>query len=173
VGRADQPVVLTAGDRTVTVTCWAVRDQLGFAVNGHERDDVRVWLATPDQVDVELTGVRRQFRVDATPDAVYVQSSLGSVHFVETDRFPLPVVAGDPGSLRAPLPGRVVAVWVRAGDRVHRGQPLVSLEAMKMEHTLDAPYEGTVTDLRVEVDHQVELAEVLLVVEPEGGRPDA
>jgi propionyl-CoA carboxylase alpha chain len=173
VGRAQQPVVLTAGDRTVTVTCSVVRDQLAFAVNGEERGDVRVWSATPDHVDVELTGVRRSFRVDATPDAVYVQSSLGSVRFVETDRFPLPVVSVDPGSLRAPLPGRVVAVWVGAGDRVHRGQPLVSLEAMKMEHTLDAPYEGTVTDLRVAVDHQVELAEVLLVVEPEGGLPDA
>src|ERR1019366_8620203 len=173
VGRADQPLVLTAGDRPVTVTCWVVRDRLVVAVNGHTRDDLRLWAATPDHVDVELGGVRRSFRVDATPEAIYVQSELGSVRFVETERFPLPVVAADPGSLRAPLPGRVVAVWVQAGDRVRRGQPLVSLEAMKMEHTLDAPYDGTVTDLRVEVDHQVELAEVLLVVEFEGGPPDA
>jgi propionyl-CoA carboxylase alpha chain len=173
VGRADQPLALTDGDQLVTVTCWVVRDRLVVAVNGEKRDDLKLWSATPDHVDVEMVSVRRRFRVDATPDAVYVQSELGRVRFVETERFPLPVVAADPGSLRAPLPGRVVAVWVHAGDRVGRGQPLVALEAMKMEHTLDAPYDGTVTDVRVGVDHQVELGEVLLVVEPEGGAPDA
>ncbi len=172
VGRADQPVVLRAGDQPVTVTSAAARDRVIVSVDGTLREDARVWSATPERVDLELDGVRRSFRVDATPEAVFVQSDLGCVRLVEHERFPPATAAVDPGSLRAPLPGRVVAMWVRAGDRVQRGQPLVALEAMKMEHTLDAPYDGTVTEVLVEVDRQVELAEVLLVVEAQGGPPN-
>ena len=51
---------------------------------------------------------------------------------------------GEEGSLLTPLPGTVVAVHVNAGQQVARGAPLVTVEAMKMEHTLTAPHEGIV-----------------------------
>jgi 3-methylcrotonyl-CoA carboxylase alpha subunit len=51
------------------------------------------------------------------------------------------------GRLTAPMPGKVVAIMVAAGDRVERGAPLVVLEAMKMEHTITAPVTGTVASL--------------------------
>jgi 3-methylcrotonyl-CoA carboxylase alpha subunit len=51
------------------------------------------------------------------------------------------------GRLTAPMPGKIVAVMVAAGDRVERSAPLVVLEAMKMEHTITAPVAGTVASL--------------------------
>jgi 3-methylcrotonyl-CoA carboxylase alpha subunit len=59
------------------------------------------------------------------------------------------------GSLRSPMPGRVVSVPVRAGQAVTRGQILIAVEAMKMEHALLAPFDGVVAELRVVEGDQV------------------
>ena len=48
--------------------------------------------------------------------------------------------AASDGALRAPMPGKIVSVPVKAGDAVTKGQPVVALEAMKMEHALTAPF---------------------------------
>jgi biotin carboxyl carrier protein len=65
----------------------------------------------------------------------------------------------------APMPGRIVKVLVKAGDRVARGQGLVVVEAMKMENELRAPREGTVAAVRVSEGMSVEASAVLVVVE--------
>ncbi|WP_282275539.1 acetyl/propionyl/methylcrotonyl-CoA carboxylase subunit alpha [Stenotrophomonas sp. PS02297] len=59
------------------------------------------------------------------------------------------------GSLLAPMPGRVIALLVEPGSRVARGAPLLVMEAMKMEHTLQAPAEGVVNGYRVRAGEQV------------------
>ena len=53
------------------------------------------------------------------------------------------------GTIVSPMPGRIIAVAVKAGDAVKKGQPLVTVEAMKMEHTLSAPFAATVETLKV------------------------
>ena len=75
--------------------------------------------------------------------------------------------AGD-GSLVSPMPGRIIAVDVRQGDRVTKGQKLVTLEAMKMEHSLTAPFDGTVSELEAAVGAQVQEGAVLARVEKDG-----
>jgi propionyl-CoA carboxylase alpha chain/3-methylcrotonyl-CoA carboxylase alpha subunit len=67
------------------------------------------------------------------------------------------------GSLRAPMPGKVVAAPVKAGHAVTKGQPVVVLEAMKMEHALTAPFDGVVESVAAVGDQVVEAA-VLAVV---------
>ncbi|MBB4609440.1 acetyl/propionyl/methylcrotonyl-CoA carboxylase subunit alpha [Sphingomonas yabuuchiae] len=62
--------------------------------------------------------------------------------------------AGD-GAILSPMPGRIIAVAVTEGQAVNAGQPLVTLEAMKMEHVLTAPFDGVVTDLEAETGGQV------------------
>ena len=64
-------------------------------------------------------------------------------------------VAADESAVRAPLPGKIIDLRVKAGDTVSRGQPLLVLEAMKMEHTLSAPADGTVKSVRYGVGEQV------------------
>ena len=63
--------------------------------------------------------------------------------------------AAEGGSLTAPMPGKVIALLCEKGARVSRGQPLVVMEAMKMEHTLSAPTDGRVTELLYAVGDQV------------------
>jgi propionyl-CoA carboxylase alpha chain len=75
------------------------------------------------------------------------------------------------GSLLAPMPGTVVRVAVSAGDHVEQGQPLMWLEAMKMEHIIKAPTAGTVTELPVMVSHQVQVGTVLAIVQ-DSAAPD-
>ncbi len=68
------------------------------------------------------------------------------------------------GSLRAPMPGKIVATPAKPGDAVAKGQPVVVLEAMKMEHALVAPFDGVVGEISVSVGDQVSADAVLATV---------
>ncbi|RIJ66458.1 ATP-grasp domain-containing protein [Brevundimonas sp. LPMIX5] len=74
------------------------------------------------------------------------------------------VGAASDGGLRAPMPGKIVAAPAKAGDAVIKGQPVVVLEAMKMEHALTAPFDGVVAEFNVAVGDQVTDGAVLAVV---------
>jgi propionyl-CoA carboxylase alpha chain len=80
-------------------------------------------------------------------------------------RFPEPGSTVEKGSLLAPMPGAVIRLGAALGDTVTFGQPLVWLEAMKMEHTITAPADGVVTQLDVTVGQQVDVGTVLARVE--------
>jgi acetyl/propionyl-CoA carboxylase alpha subunit len=69
--------------------------------------------------------------------------------------------AGD-GAVRSPMPGKVTQLSVKAGDAVKKGQPLLTLEAMKMEHALTAPFDGTVDEVAVSLGAQVTEGAVLV-----------
>jgi len=69
------------------------------------------------------------------------------------------------GALIAPMPGKVTSVEVSQGDKVAKGQRLLTLEAMKMEHGLVAPFDGTVTELNAKAGTQVSEGTVLAMVE--------
>ena len=71
------------------------------------------------------------------------------------------------GSLTAPMPGLILAVYVQEGDVVHEGDQLASLEAMKMEHTISAPFAGTVTNVRFAAGEQVKDGDLLFDIEAE------
>jgi 3-methylcrotonyl-CoA carboxylase alpha subunit len=72
--------------------------------------------------------------------------------------------AGD-GTLLSPMPGRIISVDVREGDKVAKGQKLVTLEAMKMEHSMLAPFDGVVTALEAREGAQVSEGTMLVKVE--------
>src|SRR2546426_60315 len=59
------------------------------------------------------------------------------------------------GSLAAPMPGKIVQVMSSPGDQVKKGQPLLILEAMKMEHTITAPADGVVKEVHFAAGEQV------------------
>jgi acetyl-CoA/propionyl-CoA carboxylase biotin carboxyl carrier protein len=67
-------------------------------------------------------------------------------------------------SVRSPMPGSVVAVQVSAGQAVTAGQPLLIVEAMKMEHTVTAPVDGVITELTVKTGQQVQMDQILAVI---------
>ena len=69
------------------------------------------------------------------------------------------------GAILSPMPGRVIAVEVTSGEQVKKGQKLVTLEAMKMEHSLVAPFDGFVADLPVKTGDQVSEGTRLVEIE--------
>jgi acetyl/propionyl-CoA carboxylase alpha subunit len=68
------------------------------------------------------------------------------------------------GDVRSPLPGACIAVRVAAGDRVTKGEVLLVVEAMKMEHALGAPFDGEVGEVAVRVGDQVVVDQLLATV---------
>jgi len=70
------------------------------------------------------------------------------------------------GEIIAPMPGRVTAVEVSQGEKVSKGQRLLTLEAMKMEHGLVAPFDGVVAELNATAGAQVQVDAVLVRIEP-------
>ncbi|MFF9310697.1 acetyl/propionyl/methylcrotonyl-CoA carboxylase subunit alpha [Streptomyces sp. NPDC014748] len=127
-----------------------------------DTDDVRVVHADADLVVLEVGGVRRRFEVARHGDQVYV----GGTALTVLPRFPDPAAQRAPGSLLAPMPGTVVRVaeGLAEGARVEAGQPLLWLEAMKMEHKITAPATGTLTTLHATPGRQVEVGALLAVV---------
>ncbi|MDQ1423465.1 MAG: propionyl-CoA carboxylase alpha chain [Acidimicrobiaceae bacterium] len=117
-------------------------------------------------VDASIDGVRRRYCVAMRADTIAVDSPLGSSTFRLVDRLPVPQQEGQAGSQVAPMPGTVVKVLVEVGQTVEAGDPLVVLEAMKMEHTLTSPHAGIVEAVHVNVGDQVERGERLVSVEP-------
>ncbi|GBE64697.1 acetyl/propionyl-CoA carboxylase subuit alpha [Mycobacterium sp. MFM001] len=129
-------------------------------------DDVRLLSASPDEVVLAgADGVAHSFGVARYGDDVYVDSPHGPVHLVAQPRFPEPGSAVEQGSLVAPMPGNVIRIGAEVGDSVAAGQPLVWLEAMKMEHTITAPTDGVLAQLNVSTGQQVEVGAILARVD--------
>lgn len=136
-------------------------------------DDPAVTVDSVNTHEVVLaeSGVATAFVISRHGDQVYVDSARGSVALTAVPRFPEPGSVVEKGSLLAPMPGAVIRLGAALGDAVAAGQPLVWLEAMKMEHTITAPVDGILTQLEVTVGQQVEVGAVLARVEtaePEG-----
>jgi propionyl-CoA carboxylase alpha chain len=152
-----QPQVTEFEDGT-TVEWWGGRD-------GYVLEDATVIRASPTQVVLEVDGVRTTYAVSVVGDQVDVDWPGGHAALRRTPRFVDPADAVASGSLLAPMPGTVVSVSVEPGQRVEAGQPVLVLEAMKMQHTVRAPGPGTVTEIDVKPGAQVAAGEVLAVVE--------
>ena len=129
-------------------------------------DSVHLITAAPDQVVLaDDNGVAYSFAVTRYGDDSYVDSARGPVHLTALPRFPEAGSAVEKGSLVAPMPGNVIRLGAAVGDAVTAGQPLIWLEAMKMEHTISAPTDGVLTELNVDTGQQVDFGAVLARVE--------
>ncbi|MFD7434578.1 acetyl/propionyl/methylcrotonyl-CoA carboxylase subunit alpha [Streptomyces sp. NPDC059861] len=131
---------------------------------GLTAEGVRVVHARADEVVLEVDGVRRRFAVARYGDQVHVNAT----RLTALPRFPDPTPQHAPGSLLAPMPGTVVRVaeGLTEGAVVTAGQPLIWLEAMKMQHQISAPAAGTLTALHAKPGQQVEPGLLLAVVQP-------
>jgi acetyl-CoA/propionyl-CoA carboxylase biotin carboxyl carrier protein len=117
--------------------------------------------ATPNTAGTRGSGERR-FRVNGQPLQVQIETDL------ERRARPAATEGRSKGArITAPMPGRIVKLSVRPGDRVAAGAPLLSVEAMKMENELSAPSAGQVVRVTVEVGATVEADQELVVIAPD------
>ena len=120
---------------------------------------------SPDAMDLQFAGQRVRAGTHVLGEMVHVFTPRGATQILEID---LLAHAGEGhaegGRLTAPMPGKVVSFAVKAGDKVTKGQALAVMEAMKMEHTIAAPADGTVAELLYAPGDQVaEGAELLKI----------
>ncbi|MFI5896850.1 biotin carboxylase N-terminal domain-containing protein [Actinoplanes sp. NPDC051513] len=143
-----------------------------FGRDGLEVDGMAVSLisAGAGRVVLDVDGVQRAWSVGRFGDGddvwLVVDGPQGSVALRRVPRFPDPATQIPSGALVAPMPGTVVRVGAQEGEPVAAGQPLVWLEAMKMEHAVHAPADGLLTSLPVVVGQQVTQGTPLAVVAP-------
>jgi len=157
----DERLVFKHGEQEQVVTYRRLRDGR-FRVDGDARARIHTWSA--EGIDVEIDGRRQSSRISRADDQLVVHGPRGDVELQLEPRFVLPGSEQTSGGLVAPMPGKVIALHVKAGDRVEAGDKLLVLEAMKMEHALTAPESGVVSDVRVAIGDQVEGKAVLLTV---------
>jgi 3-methylcrotonyl-CoA carboxylase alpha subunit len=150
------------GERDVAVIARRRRDgSIGLELPGgpiearvERRADGRLAIRLGD--DTFAATVARRPTVDGVDYAVFADGASRTLRLVDPlDVTQYEAVASGEGAVRAPLPGKIIDLRVKAGDKVSKGQPLLVLEAMKMEHTLAAPADGTVKTVRYAVGEQV------------------
>ena len=167
---------LLAGDAEIEVDCRFVPGGYALRLPGGV---MSARLAGEDAArGAELIGGNVRAVLDGTVlDAAVIRDGAAFHVFVDGRAWRLdlfdPLVAasaheGTGGRLTAPMPGKVTAVHVKPGDTVTRGQALLVVEAMKMEHTIHAPADGRVAEVRFRLGDQVSEGEVLIVVEEAG-----
>jgi propionyl-CoA carboxylase alpha chain len=162
---APQRVSYTAAGEQYDVAYRVLGDAVQASVNGVPLGQTLRHTASPDRVDLEIDGIRRVYRVHRVGPGTYVDASDGSSALTEVPRFGDPEKLAPAGSLLAPMPGLVRRVLVEVGAVVTAGEPLLVLEAMKMEQTVAAPAAGVVAELRAKAGEQVAAGQVLAVVE--------
>jgi acetyl-CoA/propionyl-CoA carboxylase biotin carboxyl carrier protein len=116
------------------------------------------WVATDGAVVVDLLGQSVEFRLAPPPD-VYAVGRAGAGGAVGA------------ADVRSPMPGAVLVVHVAVGTAVAAGQPLLTIEAMKMEHVVAAPIAGSVAAIFVAAGDQVVKGQPVAVVAPDGSAP--
>ncbi|WP_020109678.1 biotin carboxylase N-terminal domain-containing protein [Nocardia sp. 348MFTsu5.1] len=148
------------GEREISVDYRHTRDGVVLP----DDPGVTVTRIDSDAVVLTVSGVDRKFTVGRNGESVWADFAGGSVALVRQARFVDPAEVNAPGSLLAPMPGSVIRVAVTLGQQVTRGEPLMWLEAMKMEHTIAATADGIVEELPVAPGQQVSVGEILAVI---------
>jgi 3-methylcrotonyl-CoA carboxylase alpha subunit len=154
------------GERVVVLERLGARDYR--ARLGDEDYEVRVLRREAATLEAEIAGSREIARIVEAGAALELFRTGRHLTLTAagTDDALEPTDKADPGSLVTPLPGTVVAVHAAAGQSVERGAPLITIEAMKMEHTVAAPYAGTVERLPFGLGDRVAAGSVLAELKP-------
>lgn len=150
-------------DQTILELALTPAEHQFLVRQGEQLLTVQLVSHTSNQIVLVVNQMRHQLWFRQVQHNWQFHTPAGVVNLVELSRWPQPeVTAAASGSLRAPMPGSITAVLVAAGQQVTAGQPLLKLEAMKMEHIIRAQTAGVVQELYYQAGDTVE-AEALLL----------
>ncbi|MDG1119892.1 MAG: biotin carboxylase N-terminal domain-containing protein [SAR86 cluster bacterium] len=149
-------------DKEVFVSYKSNRDNT-FSVNEDSTAQILDWSGKG--IDIEINNSRFFSKVTQDKDNLVVHGPWGDVLFKVLPRFTLPGTEIQAGGLVAPMPGKVIDLKVKVGSKVKKGDTLVILEAMKMEHQVKASKDGKITKVLIKKDDQLENGALLMVLD--------
>lgn len=137
-----------------------------------EPDGISVLLLPPERGDRVPGGVtRREILVEGWRFVVDVEPASRAELRERASRVGAAAIGRGPTEVHAMIPGRVLSIGVVAGDAVTAGQPVMIIEAMKMQNELRVPRAGVIGRVAVSAGSTVELGDLLVSIEPESGNP--
>ncbi|MDC0073171.1 ATP-grasp domain-containing protein [Gammaproteobacteria bacterium] len=150
-------------EEEVTIT-YQIRRDGSFDLN--EGSIAKIFNWKESGIDIEIDGQRFFSKVTKNNKVIVVHMPWGDAVLEILPRFVLPGSEVQAGGLIAPMPGKVIDLKVKVGSKVKKGETLVILEAMKMEHQVKASEDGKVSKLLIRKDDQLENGALLMVVDP-------
>ncbi len=123
-----------------------------------------IYSVDKNGIDLVFDSKRAYSRVTVSDSSILVHMPYGDIMLELKPRFRMPGTETAIGGLVAPMPGKVIDLKVKKGKKVKAGDTLVILEAMKMEHSIKASEDGTVSELFISINDQVENGALLMVV---------
>ena len=157
-----QKISFEYSDKEINVTYKANRDS-SFDLNENTKAIILQWTTTG--IDLEVNNTRFFSKVTRKNDDLVVHGPWGDALLKILPRFTLPGSELQAGGLVAPMPGKVIDLKVKVGSKVKKGDTLVILEAMKMEHQVKAIEDGKVSQVLIKKDDQLENGALLMIVD--------
>ena len=133
-----------------------------FNVNNGVKAKVINWDISG--LDIEIGNLRFFSKITKNDEVIIVHGPWGDILFKIVPRFKSIGQEDQDGGLVAPMPGKVIDLKVKAGSKIKKGETLVVLEAMKMEHTIKATEDGVISELFIDHNDQVENGALLMVI---------
>ncbi|HEX8183510.1 MAG TPA: biotin carboxylase N-terminal domain-containing protein [Blastocatellia bacterium] len=146
---------------------WHPRGDDMYAVHcGDWQAEIQIMSFEPGSIRISVDGTQRLFIITEAGQQFFVHSSLGSRTVTRLPRYPGARITAQQENTSAPMPGQVLKILVAAGQQISAGDPLVVLEAMKMEQTIRASTEGVVEAVLVKQGDVVAPGDVLVHIAP-------
>ena len=128
-------------------------------------ENIRIFDWSMDFIDVEISNTRYRSKISIEDDLLLVHTYKGNLLFKILPKFNIAQEEVIKGGLIAPMPGKVVEIKVKKGSSIKKGDTLVILEAMKMEHKVLAPDNGKIKEVLIKENEQVENGATLVVLD--------
>ena len=157
-----QEIKLQFNDKPLTVKYKNNREEI-FTTDKNNSAKINSW--DKNFIDVEIDNTRIRSKVTFDNELLLIQSKSGDVLFKILPKFETAKKASIEGGLNAPMPGKVIEIKIKKGAKIKKGDTLVILEAMKMEHKVLAPSDGKVKEILINKDEQVENGATLVVLD--------
>ena len=157
-----QEVKLLLDDQEYRVKYKSLKD--GNFVSA-ESEIIRMFDWYEDFIDVEISNVRYRSKITKDDDLLLIQTHKGNLLFKILPKFNINQEEAIKGGLTAPMPGKVVEIKIKKGSNIKKGDTLVILEAMKMEHKVLAPDNGKIKEVLIKENDQVENGQTLVVLD--------
>ena len=157
----NQKITFQSGSEEISISYKSNRDG-SFNVNDAISAKVIKW--NPFGIDIEIGNTRFFSKITKNNETLVVHGPWGDILFKILPRFKSIGQETKDGGLIAPMPGKVIDLKVEVGSKINKGDTLVVLEAMKMEHTVKAIEDGVIDELFVSQNDQVENGTLLMVI---------